>query len=80
MIFKGQNDARTSLINTVYILAERCGEGSDSIICNYCTCRNGARTVGCCAHVIIIIWYLGYAENLEGGIHAQFEHLDTLQL
>ncbi|CAF4308049.1 unnamed protein product [Rotaria magnacalcarata] len=27
----------------------------------YCTCPNGARVVGCCAHVASIIYYLSYA-------------------
>ncbi|XP_062581640.1 uncharacterized protein LOC134243403 [Saccostrea cucullata] len=26
----------------------------------YCTCKVGARVVGCCAHIASIIWYLGY--------------------
>lgn len=26
----------------------------------YCTCRSGARVVGCCAHVISVLWFLGY--------------------
>ena len=46
-------------------------------MCNICTCKNGAHLVGCCAHVTII-WYLGYAKNLEGGIYALSEHLDSL--
>jgi hypothetical protein len=25
----------------------------------YCTCASGARTVGCCAHVASVIWWLG---------------------
>lgn len=28
----------------------------------YCTCKSGARTLGSCAHVASIIWYLGYAQ------------------
>lgn len=27
----------------------------------YCTCRTGARTLGTCAHVTSLLWYLGYA-------------------
>ena len=29
-----------------------------------CDCKAGARTVGCCAHVASVIWYLGYARHL----------------
>ncbi|CAF1131941.1 unnamed protein product, partial [Brachionus calyciflorus] len=31
----------------------------------YCTCKNGARTVGCCSHVSSIIYFLGYARFLD---------------
>ena len=26
----------------------------------YCTCKVGARVVGCCAHIASVIWYLGF--------------------
>lgn len=36
-------------------------EYTNSLIKNYyCTCKTGARTVGCCSHVCCILWYLGY--------------------
>jgi hypothetical protein len=27
----------------------------------YCDCQNGARTLGACAHVTNVLWYLGIA-------------------
>lgn len=27
----------------------------------YCTCKSGARTLGTCAHVASVLWFLGYA-------------------
>jgi hypothetical protein len=27
----------------------------------YCQCKSGTRVVGTCAHVVSIIWYLGFA-------------------
>ena len=27
----------------------------------YCTCKAGMRTVGCCAHIAAVIWYLAIA-------------------
>ncbi|XP_015790323.1 uncharacterized protein LOC107367154 [Tetranychus urticae] len=30
-----------------------------------CTCKNGMRTIGCCAHIATVIWYLGYARHQE---------------
>ena len=32
---------------------------------HYCTCKNGARTLGACSHVTAIIWYLGFARHDE---------------
>ncbi|XP_069130866.1 uncharacterized protein [Argopecten irradians] len=31
----------------------------------YCTCKVGARVVGCCAHVASVLWYLGYKRHTE---------------
>jgi hypothetical protein len=35
----------------------------DPIIAWYCQCKGGARTVGSCAHVASVIWYLAYARH-----------------
>ena len=48
----------------VYLLSNRNGEGTEAIAEYYCTCKNGCRTVGCCAHVMTIIWFLGYKRHL----------------
>ncbi|XP_052680283.1 uncharacterized protein LOC128161076 [Crassostrea angulata] len=29
----------------------------------YCTCKVGARVVGCCAHIASALWYLGYERH-----------------
>lgn len=29
----------------------------------YCTCKCGARSLGSCAHVASVIWFLGYARH-----------------
>lgn len=29
----------------------------------YCTCKSGARTVGTCAHVASVLWFLGYSRH-----------------
>lgn len=31
----------------------------------YCTCRSGARTLGTCAHVASVLWYLGYTRHQQ---------------
>ena len=33
------------------------------ILGHYCTCKSGAKTLGCCAHISSVLWYLGYARN-----------------
>lgn len=33
------------------------------ILSYYCTCKAGARTLGSCAHVAAVLWYLGYARH-----------------
>ena len=30
---------------------------------NYREYKNALRTVGCCAHVFIVLWYLGYGKH-----------------
>lgn len=50
-----------------YILVSN--EPNDANSCNaikayYCNCLVGMRTVGCCAHVMSILWYLGYARHV----------------
>ena len=41
------------------------GRDGKSINGWYCKCRTGARTLGCCAHVAAVLWYLGYERHLE---------------
>ena len=33
---------------------------TDPIRSWYCTCKSGARVVGCCAHVASVLWFLGF--------------------
>ena len=35
----------------------------DRVIGWYCECKGGSRTVGCCAHISSVIWYLGFARH-----------------
>ena len=50
-----------------------------SINCWYCTCRSGARTVGCCAHVACVLWYLGFARH-QPGVRFPAQHLGNTLL
>lgn len=38
-------------------------DGREAILGYYCTCKSGTRTVGTCAHVASVLWYLGYARH-----------------
>lgn len=38
-------------------------EHDDPIQGHYCTCKSGSRTVGTCAHIASVIWYIGYARH-----------------
>lgn len=44
------------------------------ILGNYCTCKSGARTLGTCAHIAAILWFLGFARHQEN-IHYPPTHL-----
>lgn len=46
-----------------YILIHRDQIGMNAICQYYCTCLTGRRTVGSCAHITSIIWYIGYARH-----------------
>ena len=45
-------------------------DGENPIDGRYCTCKNGARVVGCCAHIASIIWYLGFDRHIEKKVHS----------
>ncbi|XP_052078126.1 uncharacterized protein LOC127716083 [Mytilus californianus] len=52
----------------------------------YCTCKVGARMVGCCAHVASVLWYLGLERHmkslkpsrLSGNTSISYAHTGTL--
>lgn len=49
----------------MYVLVDLVTNGIEGIKAYYCQCKNGERTVGCCAHVMTIIWYLAFARYEE---------------
>ena len=49
--------------NKTYNLWIEYAQGLNPITWWYCGCRSGARTLGCCAHVASVLWYLGYYRN-----------------
>lgn len=49
----------------VYVLVDLKLQSTDAIISYYCSCKNGQRTIGMCAHAMAIVWYLSYARHME---------------
>ena len=45
----------------------------------YCTCQSGARTLGTCAHVAAVLWYMGFARHQPGIKYPSNRLLETLQ-
>lgn len=48
--------------NTFLLIDER-ANGEDIVLSYYCECYNGARTVGCCSHVMCVIWFTLFKKN-----------------
>lgn len=49
----------------IFILIDKTKTGRDSVTEYYCTCESGARTVGCCSHVMTIVWFLDMANIMR---------------
>ena len=61
----------------VYVLFDIEKDGIDSIQYYHCQCLSGKRTVGCCGHIMTVIWYLTFARN-QVKINQPSSHLDNL--
>lgn len=49
-----------------YLLIDSNKVGNQCVIGYYCGCKIGSRTVGCCSHVMCMIWYLGPIHKVAG--------------
>ncbi|GBP34176.1 hypothetical protein EVAR_30728_1 [Eumeta japonica] len=61
----------------VYILIENNVSGRLGITEYCCSCLVGRRTIGCCAHVMTLVWYLGWA-RFQSSINAPAGFLDEV--
>ncbi len=52
----------SSTIYTIFIEFDK-NDSKEHIKSWCCDCKSGLRTVGCCAHVASVMWYLGVAKN-----------------
>jgi hypothetical protein len=50
---------RNSTKYYIYVL-DVAKSGAESLIEYYSQCKNGLRSVGCCAHIMTVLWFLGY--------------------
>jgi hypothetical protein len=67
MLVRGkiQSRHRSSTVYFIYILIDRLKNGVESVSGYYCSCPSGSRTVGCCAHITTVLWYLGHGRYLD---------------
>ncbi|XP_063383693.1 uncharacterized protein LOC134669975 [Cydia fagiglandana] len=65
-------------IHYSYILVNNGEQGRRAILNHYCSCRSGKRTIGTCAHIISIMWFLGWARYTNVLLPATF--LDNIIL
>lgn len=63
----------------VYILIQNNVSGREGIVEYCCNCLVGRRTIGCCAHVMTLVWYLGWA-RYEENISAPAGFLDEVTI
>lgn len=61
----------------VFVLIDKNKLGRESILQYCCNCKVGSRTVGCCAHVMALIFYICYAPN-NGGVNEVAKHLKNV--
>lgn len=64
LIFTQMNSRfRSNVVHDVYVLYDATIKANRENILYYCTCQHGRRTVGCCSHVMTIIYYFGYGRH-----------------
>lgn len=61
----------------VYFIINNNNAGRHAIQQYYCNCIVGKRTVGCCAHVMTVIWYIGWA-RFEQDVTPPAQFLDNV--
>lgn len=54
---------RSAVDHKTFVLIDLNGIGENSVMGYCCDCYNGLRTVGCCSHVMTIIWFSLYVKN-----------------
>ena len=47
----------------IYVLVDVAKAGAEAVIGHCCQCKSDLRTVGCCIHIMTVLWYLGFGKN-----------------
>lgn len=55
-----------------FVLVNKLGHDEKAVLGYCCECYNGLRTVGCCSHVMTIIWFALFVKNHDIPIPAGF--------
>ncbi|KAJ8720844.1 hypothetical protein PYW08_006309 [Mythimna loreyi] len=55
----------TTKIYYTYIMFDESVNGINAITEYYCSCYHGKRTLGSCAHIISVVYYLGWARHRD---------------
>ncbi len=65
MLIRGRLQSRhqNSTNYFIYILVDVEKSDVEAVVEYTCQCKNGLRTVGCCAHILAVLWYLGYGRH-----------------
>lgn len=61
----------------VFTLFDKSKTGFGSVVEYCCDCKVGSRTVGCCSHVMTLLYYLGYAPSI-GSVSQVSPHLQNV--
>lgn len=61
-VLKAQIRSRHTTSRTYNLWIEH-NTGLNPITGWFCTCKSGARVVGCCAHIASVLWYLGFERH-----------------
>lgn len=61
----------------VFVLIDKNGHQHESILQYCCSCKVGNRTVGCCSHVMSLLYYVTHAPH-NGGVREVCKHLSDV--
>lgn len=62
----------------VYILINNLMEGRDKVAGWYCSCIVGKRTLGCCSHIMCVIWFMAWGRHQETLLSSPAAFLDSI--